>query len=279
MDKKEKKSFVEKAYTTRRGRFLFGALYYTGMLKVAGLFVRSPLSRGMIKRFVKKNNIDMSPYAGQSFSSFARFFARQKTTSFDERPGTLISPCDGCLSVYAIGEDARFSVKGMRYSVSDLITDPEKAKRYEGGLCLVFRLRETDYHRFCFIDDGYEEENVFVRGRLHSVQPIALEHEEVYRVNRRKWTTLRTAHFGNVGVCAVGAVLVGGIVFEKENESFVKGEEMGRFELRGSTVVFFFEKGRVALREDLAAIAGSEEEIEVRLGERIGDAAGTKEDL
>lgn len=272
MSKKEKRSFVERAYTTRRGRLLLNIMFRTGALKLAGLYVRSPLSKGMIGRFVRKNGVDMRPYEGQTFRSFADFFIRKKTFEYDRAPGALISPCDGCLSVYEIGADAAFTVKGTRYTCADLITDGREAKRFEGGKCLVFRLRETDYHRFCFIDGGRQGESVFVKGKLHSVQPIALEKEEVYRVNRRKWTLLHTDHFGTVGVCAVGAVLVGGIVFERENDRFEKGGEMGRFELCGSTLVYFFARGAIALRKDLEALTDKEEEKEVRCGETVGAA-------
>ena len=266
-----KKSFVEKAYTTRRGRFLLNVMLYTGALKIASLWVRSPFSRPMIKKFIKKNNLDMTPYGDKKFGSFADFFIREKKTSFDASPETLISPCDGCLSVYPVGSDSAFTVKGREYRVFDLLTDPAVAQRFEGGLCLVFRLRETDYHRFCFIDDGFQHENIFVKGKLHSVQPIALEKEPVYRVNRRLWTTFDTDHFGFVGQSAVGAVLVGGMVYEKENERVRKGEEMGRFELRGSTIVTFFEKDAVTLLPQFAA-ATLENEVEVTLGQPIGTA-------
>ena len=264
-----KKSFVEKAYTTRRGRFLLNLMFYTGALKLAGLWVRSPFSRPMVEKFIKKNNIDMTPYGERTFKSFAEFFIRQKEYTFDPASETLISPCDGCLSAYRVSKDARFTVKGREYAVSDLLTDDALASRFEGGLCLVYRLRETDYHRFCFIDDGEQGKNVFVKGKLHSVQPVALEKEPVYRVNRRLWTTFKTDHFGLVGQCAVGAVLVGGMVYEKENARVKKGAEMGRFELRGSTIVQFFEKDRIDLLpcfED----ATLENEREVSIGQAVG---------
>ena len=270
MSKKQKRSFVEKAYTTRRGRLLLNLMMHTGALKLAGAWVRSPFSRGMVKKFIKKNNLDMTPYKETGYKSFADFFIRRKDYTFDAGEDMLISPCDACLSVYPVGEDSSCTVRGGPYALPDLITDETLAARFTGGLCLIYRLRETDYHRFCFIDDGYEKDNVFVRGKLHSVQPIALERVPVYRVNRRLWTTLETEHFGLVGQCAVGAVLVGGIVYEKENARFQKGEEMGRFELRGSTLVQFFEKDAVTLLPEILEATDGERETEVRIGQTVG---------
>ena len=275
-EKRKKKTFVERAYTTRRGRLLLNLMFYSGALKAAGLWVRSPFSRGMTKRFIKKNDIDMTPYGKREYKSFAEFFIRKKEYAFDGAGDHLISPCDACLSVYGIGKDSVFTVKGRGYTVNELLEEEETARRFEGGLCLIYRLRETDYHRFCYIDDGFQGKKRFIKGKLHSVQPIALEREPVYRVNRRLWTTFESAHFGFVAQCAVGAVLVGGIVYEKENDRVKKGEEMGRFELRGSTIVQFFEKGAVELLPEILELCLDEREVEVKIGQRVGTAGEKK---
>lgn len=40
---------------------------------------------------------------------------------------------------------------------------------------MILRLCANDYHHYCYIDDGFQGRNHFVKGLLHSVQPIALE--------------------------------------------------------------------------------------------------------
>ena len=63
---------------------------------------------------------------------------------------------------------------------------------------MILRLCANDYHHYCYIDDGFQGRNHFVKGLLHSVQPIALENAPVYRQNRRMWTILDTVNFGKV---------------------------------------------------------------------------------
>ena len=112
---------------------------------------------------------------------------------------------------------------------------------------MILRLCANDYHHYCYIDDGFQGRNHFVKGLLHSVQPIALENAPVYRQNRRMWTILDTVNFGKVAQIEIGALLVGGIVNDHENVMMRKGAEMGHFELIGSTIVLLFKKGHIDL--------------------------------
>ena len=57
-------------------------------------------------------------------------------------------------------------VKGITYSLSELIRDDEIAKEYNGGVCLVLRLCPTDYHRLHFVDDGTTEASNMVTWKL-----------------------------------------------------------------------------------------------------------------
>ena len=160
----------------------------------------------------------------------------------DQHPSHLISPCDGWMSAFPIEADSSFCIKGSRYRLQDLIQDQELAKQFYDGDCLIFRLCASDYHHYSYIDDGYQGENHYIPGMLHSVQPIACDAYPVYTLNRRVWTLLQTEHFGPVIQTEVGAFVVGGIVNENENNHFLRGMEKGRFELAGSTIVLMFQK-------------------------------------
>ena len=86
---------------------------------------------------------------------------------------------------------------------------------------MVVRLCANDYHHYCYIDDGFQGRNHFVKGLLHSVQPIALENAPVYRQNRRMWTILDTVNFGKVAQIEIGALLVGARIgkFDKNGKA------------------------------------------------------------
>ena len=268
----KKKGFVDWAYTTRLGRVVLKLMLHSGVLKLGEAFVRTPLSTPMIPRFIKKNNIDMSDFKGQTYGSYQEFFSRKRADIVpDPNPAHLISPCDGHLSAYKIKEDSRFFIKGSWYKVTDLVDDKEEARTFLGGECLIFRLCADDYHHYCYIDDGFQKENHFIKGTLHSVQPIACETYPVYRVNRRMWTILETKNFGKVAQIAVGAVLVGGIVNNGENIPMHRGKDMGHFELIGSTIVMLFAKDTIQLLPEVREAIQGDREMRVLQGQYIGD--------
>lgn len=260
-------------YSTVIGRFLLKSIMVLHMDRIAVWFLRSRFSKILNNGYIKRNNISVTEEAKSSFHSFRDLFARTRENNcIDMTPEHLISPCDSWLSVFGIDEQSRFSIKSSHYSLRDFLQDEELAKNYIDGDCLIFRLCASDYHHYCYIDNGYQGENHFIEGALHSVQPIACENYPVYVKNRRSWCLLETENFGNVIQCEIGALIVGGIANEKENAHFSKGEEKGHFELAGSTIVLLFEKGKIKVKEELMKKLFENSEVKVTLGEWIGIA-------
>lgn len=75
------------------------------------------------------------------------------------------------------------------------------------------------------------------------------------------------AHAGRLG-----AFVVGGIVNERENETFCKGEEMGHFELAGSAIVLLFQKDRIRLASHIRRQLAEGREFRVTPGMCLGGA-------
>ena len=255
------------------GRFLLKTVMTLHLDRVAVWFLRSKLSKPMIGRYIKKNNIAVTEEEKASFKTFREFFVRtRELESFEKAPERLISPCDGWLSAFPIDSESCFSIKKSIYQLKDFLTDEELAKKYHNGTCLVFRLCASDYHHYCYIDDGYQGENHFIPGKLHSVQPIACEKYPVFVLNRRSWCLLETDNFGSVIQCEIGALVVGGIVNHFESGRFEKGSEKGHFDLSGSTIVLLFEPDKISLNEDILKALTDSEEVRVTEGEWIGVA-------
>lgn len=256
------------------GRFLYNLTLFLQVPKIIGAFLRSPLSKFFIKGFVKKNNIDMSAFAGVKFKSFNDFFTRKDNSRKPElSPEILISPCDSALSVFNIEENSTFKIKGFDYTLKDFFETDEFDKTFSGGNALIFRLAATDYHRYCYIDSGSLEKNHFLKGKLYSVQPVCCRTFKVYTKNRRSWTILHTQNFGDVAQVEVGAFSVGGIKNHHENYSFSKGEEKGYFDLHGSTIVMLFRKNTIKLDEEILAQTANCKETTVKYGQPIGKKA------
>lgn len=270
---------VQFLYGTKCGRILLHGILALRIPALLGLTLRSPLSRFYVSSFVKKHGIDMSDFQGVKFKSFNDFFTRKKEISFDSEDTHLISPADSWLSVYSISEDSKFHIKGFDYTLEDFfeperfgMTKDETTELFKGGLCLVFRLCATDYHRYCYVDSGKQNGNHFIKGSLYSVQPLAAENFRLYTKNRRSWTIIDSEHFGKIAQIEIGAFSVGGIQNHYENSSFKKGEEKGYFDLHGSTIVLLLQKNSVFLLDNIKKITDAGEEYRVK----IGDCVATK---
>lgn len=263
---------LKKLYGTVCGRVILKALTAPAVSKAAGAFMDSRLSVPLIKRFIKSSGIDTSQYVMKKFRSYNEFFTRRVKRGMrpiDRMPSHFISPCDSKLTVYKIGKSSVFRIKGSRYRVSDLIQNDFLAKRYEGGYCMIFRLEVDDYHRYCYIDSGTKTENTFINGELHTVNPIALEHYNIYKRNCREYTVLHTENFDDVVQVEVGAMMVGRIVNRHGAAEVVRGEEKGKFEFGGSTIVLLVQEDMIRIDDDILRNSAENIETVVKYGEKV----------
>lgn len=266
---------LKKLYGTIAGRVILKLLTAPVISMAAGKFMDSPLSVSMIERFIKNNNIDMSQYAADDFRSYNDFFTRKVKAGMrpvDLQPEHLISPCDSKLTAYKISNNSVFRIKDSYYKVSDLLRSRTLAERFKDGYCLIFRLEVDDYHRYCYIDNGSKSANFFIKGELHTVNPIALDHYNIYKRNSREFTVMHTQNFGTVVQVEVGAMMVGRILNHHDACSFKRGQEKGMFQFGGSTIVLLFEKNTLVLDDDILRNSADGSETVVKYGEKIGFA-------
>ena len=115
-----------------------------------------------------------------------------------------------------------------------------------------------------------------IPGPLASVSPYCLRHNLAWLwTNKRELTVLHTEELGDVLCLAVGATGVGAIYQTYESDKAVaKGDEHGYFGFGGSTVMTFFEPGRVKLAEDIAANTSNCIETFARMGDTLGTVTG-----
>ena len=264
---------LEKMYGSVLGRVLLKTLTAPAVSRIAGAFMDSRPSKLLIKPFIKRSSIDTSQYIMCGFRSYNDFFTRvvkPEKRPVDLVPEHLISPCDSKLTVYKISRNSIFRIKGSRYRVSDLLKNDFLANRYSGGYCLIFRLEVDDYHRYCYIDSGIKTDNTFISGELHTVNPIALARYNIYKRNSREYTVLHTDNFGDVVQVEVGAMMVGRIVNHHGEGAFSRGQEKGKFEFGGSTIVMLFGKDSIVPDTDILRNSAEGIETVVKYGEKIG---------
>ncbi len=259
-------------YSHVLGRCLLKVLTLPFITYLGGIYMNSFLSKHKIQPFIQKNQIDMSQYIVQDYHSYNDFFTRQIKRDyrpFSKDSHTLIAPADSKLTYYPIFQDTHLKIKDSLYSLEDLLQNQELAHSYQGGVCLIFRLTVDDYHRYCFIDNGTKEDDHYIPGIFHTVNPIANDYYPIYKQNARSYSLLHTENFDDVIYMEVGAMMVGKIVNHSKT-SFQKGEEKGYFEFGGSTIVMLLKANIIDIDEDIIKNSMTHDETRVLMGEKIG---------
>jgi len=246
--------------------------------KLYGYYCDTKISSRKIRDFISDFNIDMSLYqkTPDEYLSFNDFFIRllkPATRIIPKDTNVLISPCDGKVSAYEnIDLDGLVQIKGFTYSLKELLENNEIYNLYKGGICLIFRLCPTDYHRFHFIDNGVCGKTTKIKGHYYSVNPIALKNvKKLFCQNKREWSIFHSDNFSDIIYMEVGATCVGSIIQSyTPNSKINKGQEKGYFKFGGSTVILFFKKDVVKIHEDLLSQTQLGFETSITLGEKIG---------
>ena len=238
--------------------------------------------------FIVAHNIDVddfakSPFAYKTFNEFfyralkpeRRPIAADSTGSPQAGERIAVLPADGRHLVFPdLDATEGFYVKGMKFTVAELLADPALAEKFAGGSMLISRLAPPDYHRFHFPVGGVPGRPRRIDGWLYSVHPIALRRNLRYLIeNRREVTLITSPVFGEVAMVEIGATCVGRIT-----QAFVpgravrKGEEKGMFSYGGSCVITLFTRGRIRFEPDLAEQSRQQRETYAKMGDRLGGA-------
>ena len=257
-------------YNKAFGRFILKIIYNTWVSKFVGFVLNRRISCLSIKKYVRNNDIDLSLYEDRKYKSFNDFFTRKlKKMNKNSDKKDFVANCDCKISVYEINDKLILNVKKSKYNVEELIQDKELAKEYKDGLCIVYRLEPSNYHRYIFVDDGKMLEHKVIKGKLHTVNPIVYDKYQVFTENTREVSVLETENFGKIVQIEVGALCVGKI---KNNypEKFKRYDEKGYFEFGGSTIIHLIKN--VDLDKELFDNTNNNIETRVSVGDIIGKA-------
>ncbi len=265
-------------YETSAGRLIEkGLLSRPWISRLMGAWHDTGASAAKIPQFIQHYGIAMQEFEEGPFSSFNEFFIRRfrrDRRPFAEPPRLAAFAEARYFAWSETTEQTTLPVKKALLSPEQLLAgavDEASMNRLRGGPLLLARLCPTDYHRFHFPDSGRWLSCRRVAGRLHSVNPVALEaRPRTFLDNERQVSLLETDSFGLMAYVEVGALGVGKIVQSRPCESrFERGEEKGYFLFGGSTVIVLGEPGRWVPDADLVESTRNGIETLVRLGEGI----------
>ncbi|KAL6768769.1 PSD1 [Auxenochlorella protothecoides x Auxenochlorella symbiontica] len=283
-------------YQSRMGRVLMREGFFArlkSMSETKGRYMDSPESVKDIPIFLHlfKDDLNLSEIRDpiDSFRTFNQFFFRElkpgaRPIASPTEDSVIVSCADCRLIVYeSVDEATRFWIKGRRFSVAGLLADasPERelSAPHARGTLAIFRLAPQDYHRFHAPLGGSVVSITPVPGELFTVNPIAIHSEfvDVFTENKRSILWLDTPEFGRVAFVAVGATLVGSIVWSVgPGDAVAKGQELGYFAFGGSTCILLLPDAHpVVWDEDLLQYGRKSLETLVRVGERVGVHAGS----
>lgn len=248
---------------------------------VYGWVQRMPWSRRGVPDIVARLSID----AGEcerpvsAYGSLAAFFSRRLRPGarpFAADPEVLCAPADGRVLAFPRLAGGRVPVKGVGFSLAALVRDPDLARAYEDGACVVIRLAPADYHWFCFPDDGDAGPWRVIPGGYDSISHYALERDpEILCLNYRHVAVLESRGFGPVLLIAVGALFSGSIVQVYQPGPVERGQAQGYFGLGASTVILATRPGRLQLDADLMANTRQGLETRLRMGTSLGRRPGS----
>lgn len=264
----EPSKFVKYMYEKPSGRIILKLLSNKAMANLSRVYMNTFLSIPYKNRIIKKNHVDMNLYEDGKYNSYNSYFKRKlKEINFDKDKDTFISPSESKLLVLKLDNDTKLDIKGSSYTLKEIIND-DIYKEYINGYAMIFRLEATNYHRYIYIDDGRREVYKHIKGKLHTVQPIAYKHYKIFHENSREWTILHTKNFDDVIQVEVGAMMIGKIN-NNRTTLFKKGDEKGNFEFGGSTIILFVKDGIIKIDEDILENSKNFMETTVNVGESI----------
>ncbi|KYG58033.1 phosphatidylserine decarboxylase [Planococcus maritimus] len=207
-------------------------------------FSQSTISQKAVPGFIKAYNIELDEIERPSrqYTSLHDFFTRRlKTHARPVAEAELVSPVDGRVEIHgAIQNDSRFAVKGISYSLAELLGSKKSAQRYANGQYAILYLSPADYHRIHSPADGHVVNQYMLGEKSYPVNRLGLTYgKSPISGNRRLITELETVN-GRLLVVKVGAMYVNSIELTEFGTKWQKGHEVAYFSF-GSTVALFFE--------------------------------------
>ena len=225
--------------------------------------VRHPLVRvpaiGLWRMFCDVDLTDAEqPHFASLHDAFTRAL-RPGARPVDPDPAVLVSPCDGFVVASGVVTDGLLlQAKGLTYTLTQLLLDPQRAALHEGCAYVTLRLTAGMYHRFHAPTDCHVGLVRYISGDTWNVNPPALRRiAQLYCRNERAVIEAKGPG-GDLTLVPVAAVLVASIRLRFANvllhlryrganpiacsARLAKGEEMGWFE-HGSTIIVLLPAG------------------------------------
>jgi phosphatidylserine decarboxylase len=227
-----------------------------------GAFLDTTESAKGIKSFFSNPSYHIEDYcvAPSGWLTFNQFFARQV------RPGkrpvdglcddrVIVSPADSVFQgQWSIKSDSKITVKGLTWSVIELLDGSPYQDKFRGGVFTHSFLDVNDYHRYHVPVGGVVKEIRKIPGKvtLDVIRKPDGSLDTVdgtgYQFTQDRGLIIIDSPLGLVAVLPIGMAQVSSVTLTAEaGAALCKGEEFGFFSFGGSDIVTLFEAGKVKI--------------------------------
>lgn len=250
-------------------------------------------------------NMDEFSVPVGGFKTFNEWFIREfknidTARPFDEdnalAPDSLsiASPADSKLLIIPnLSHDTHVMIKEKLFDIKKFLGDEQLAKRFEGGVMMIFRLAPYDYHRYHYPFNCFVGQEQYINGDYHSVNPRAfnvgckpltenLRSFQLLTPNLSAVQPGKQAVMVQVGATAVASIKNHFMDYETQRckaseKVYMKGQETGYFQFGGSTIVLLFPANTII--PDLRIVGNSENgyETAVKVRETVARWIGGNE--
>ena len=233
------------------------------LVRAWGEFLDTPASAEGIETFMAATNYRMDDYfSGPSgWQTFNQFFAREV------RPGkrpiaaphddtVIVSPADAVfMGQWPVDENSNITVKGVNWSISELLGDSQHADEFANGIYTHSFLYIDDYHRYHVPVGGVVREvrnipgKVYMDVRRNPDGSLDVVDGDTYQFNQeRGLVVVDSPDVGLVAVLPIGMAYVSSVNLTPEvGATLQKGDEFGYFLFGGSDIVTVFQDRNVIL--------------------------------
>lgn len=239
--------------------------------RVWGSYLDTTESAQGIESFRTRSAIDWDEYMPppSGYLTFNQFFARhvkpgvRPIAALDDH-SVLVAPADSTfVGRWEINENSEISVeeeklqiKGLKWSVHQLLEGSAYAGRFKGGVFTHSYLSVADYHRWHTPVQGKVLEARVIQGQVYMdvrAHPALVDGKQVnvadivdstgFQFVQTRGLIMIDSPIGLVACLPVGMALVSSVIITAEvGRALHKGEELGYFQFGGSDFVMVFER-------------------------------------
>lgn len=222
--------------------------------------------------FLKSPNFHLDEYMSppSGYLTFNQLFARHfkpgmRPVAAMSDPTVITSAADSTfVGWWQIDETASITVKGLHWTIDELLDGSPYADRFKGGIFMHSFLNTTDYHRLHVPLPGRVLESRYIPGQVYldvKAVPIAIDKEQSlqthnlelvraldaldgtgYQFAQARGLLVMETPVGLVAVMPIGMAQVSSVVMTAEvGKTLFKGEEFAYFQFGGSDHIVLFE--------------------------------------